>query len=165
MVRVVQAFTTFMIGLAICLVITLLSSCRTTKVIEYRDSIRTEIRYKTVKVPDTVYVDIPSQSETVIAKDSSLLENDYSLSFARINLDGTLLHTLRTKPQQKPVQIEKIIEYKDSIVYKDKIITEVKEVEKKLSWWQSFCINGFPILFGAFCLVIVFVIIRKRSGY
>ena len=127
-----------------------LPGCRTTRQISVSsaalDSVRVEVRTETVYVPDTVYIEIPAQVAERTTRDSaSHLENDYAMSDARINTDGTLYHDLRTKPQEIPVEVEMSIERHDSIVYKykDRTVTETVEVERKLSWWQQTQIYGF----------------------
>lgn len=128
--------------------------CRTSKsaathVQEHRrDSTRVEYRLRTVLVPDTVYLEIPRQTSERTTRDSvSHLENDYAITDARLNADGTLLHTLFTKPQKKSVFTHKEIEYRDSIVYRDvgskltKTIT--KRVPHERSWWEQTQIYGF----------------------
>ena len=124
---------------------------------QQRDSVRVEYRERTVFIPDTVFVEIPKQTADRTTKDStSHLENDYASSDARINFDGTLTHTLNSKPQVQHVPIKKTIEYRDSIVYKDKIInntnTVTKYVERKLSWWQQIKIRAFWVLLAIMAL-------------
>lgn len=146
----------------------LMVGCRTTKSIptqaqEYkRDSVRIEYRERTVLVPDTVYFEIPRQmAERTIADSVSHLENDYASSDARLNSDGTLTHTLNSKPQLKPVPTERKIEYRDSIIYKDrwrdKKQTVTEYVEHKLSWWKQTQIYGFWA-----AIAIVAIIYRKK---
>jgi hypothetical protein len=146
----------------------LMVGCRTTKNIstqvqEYkRDSVRIEYRERTVLVPDTVYFEIPRQmAERTIADSVSHLENDYASSDARLNSDGTLTHTLNSKPQLKPVPTERKIEYRDSIIYKDrwrdKKQTVTEYVERKLSWWEQTQIYGFWT-----AIAIVAIIYRKK---
>ena len=145
-----------------------LAGCRSSKSLitqsqEYRrDSVRVEYRERTVFVPDTVYFEIPRQiAERTAADSTSHLENDYASSDARLNPDGTLTHTLNTKPQFKPVPTERKIEYRDSIIYKDKwrdkkqTVTEY--VEHKLSWWEQTQIYGFWA-----AIAIVTIIYRKK---
>lgn len=131
-----------------------------------RDSLRIEVREKTIFVPDTVFIEIPAQSAERTTPDSlSHLENDFAESNARINQDGTLFHDLRTKPQTKPVPTEKEIQYRDSIVYRDvyrdrivkEKVREVVEVEKNLSWFQKTEIGGFWAL-----LLLLAIIYRKK---
>ena len=146
----------------------LMVGCRTTKNIsaqvqEYkRDSVRIEYRERTVLVPDTVYFEIPRQmAERTIADSVSHLENDYASSDARLNSDGTLTHTLNSKPHLKPVPTERKIEYRDSIIYKDrwrdKKQTVTEYVEHKLSWWEQTQIYGFWA-----AIAIVAIIYRKK---
>ena len=150
------------------MVIFTLISCRSSKSLitqtqEYkRDSVRVEYRERTVFVPDTVFVEIPVQKAERTTKDSiSHLENDYAVTDARINSDGTLTHTLNSKPQVKPVPIKRPIEYRDSIVYKDKAISKnntiTKYVAHKLSWWEQTQIYGFWA-----AIIVVAIIYRKK---
>lgn len=142
----------------------LLGGCATSRKIptqvqeQKRDSLRVEYRERTVFVPDTVYMEIPSQTaERTTADSVSHLENDYASSDARLNLDGTLTHTLYTKPQLKSVPTERKIECRDSIVYRDRAIKEketvTEYVEHKLSWWERTQIYGFwaAIILAAVC--------------
>ena len=150
------------------MVIFTLISCRSSKSLitqtqEYkRDSVRVEYRERTVFVPDTVFVEIPVQKAERTTKDSiSHLENDYAVTDARINSDGTQTHTLNSKPQAKPVPIKRPIEYRDSIVYKDKAISKnntiTKYVAHKLSWWEQTQIYGFWA-----AIIFVAIIYRKK---
>lgn len=110
--------------------------------------------------PDTVFIEIPAQtSERETADSTSPLENDYATSDARINPDGTLYHNLKTKPQKKPVEFEKPVERKDSVIYKTKTVTKTKieKVPRDLTWWQKTQIYGFWVIL--FILVIVY---RKK---
>lgn len=136
------------VGLLIC---ALLGSCRSHKdvVNETRDSVRVEVKEKIVYVPDTTYITIPAQSAEVTVKDStSHLENEYAESDARINPDGTLFHSLATKPQEKPVEFQKPIVSKDSIRVETKWRTRTitKEVERKKTWWEQTKSYGFYVL-------------------
>ena len=160
----------------ITILVLILSGCCTqrvveqnTTVIQQKDSANKEVRIeKVIKyVTDTVFIEIPSQTAERTIQDSvSHLENDYAVSDARINYDGTLYHDLRTKPQRKPVEYQKPVEHRDSVrveyVTKTEYIdrTERVEYEKKLTWWQSFCIRWFPWQFLVI-VVLICVIYRK----
>lgn len=150
----------FLLGLLLC---ALLGSCKSQKNLihekEQKDSVRVDVRYQTIIVPDTVFVEIPPQiAERTTADSTSHLENDYATSDARINPDGTLFHQLATKPQKKPVEVDKKIEQRDSIVYVEKSNTEtgqqIVEVERQLSWWEKTRIYGFYLL--AALLVVIY---------
>lgn len=128
------------------------------------DSVRIEYRERTVFVPDTVFVEIPAQTAERTTPDSiSHLENDYSESTAKINQDGSLYHDLKTKPQTKPVPVQKEVQQRDSVrvEYRDRTVTETVvetvEVEKKLSWFQKTQIAGFWTL-----LVFLMIVYRKK---
>ena len=133
----------FAVALCIC---ALFGSCASSKHLEQnteqKDSTRVEVKIETVYVTDTLLVEIPAQTaERTTADSVSHLETDYATSDARINTDGSLFHSLANKPQQKPVEFQKPVERKDSIVYRDRFktqtVTKVKEVERDYSWWDK----------------------------
>ena len=67
------------------------------------DSTRVEVRYETLTVHDTAYVELPVIIEKIQTLDTtSKLENDYARSEATVT-DGILRHSLETKPAQLPV--------------------------------------------------------------
>jgi hypothetical protein len=144
------------------LIALLLTACGTPKKLTttQQDSTRIEIRETVIYVPDTVFVEIPAQTAERTTQDStSHLENDYALSDARINPDGSLYHDLKTKPQEKPVPIEKPVERKDSIIYRTQYIDRevTVEVERELLWWEKTQIYGFWGL-----VVILLIVYRKK---
>ena len=116
---------------------------------ETRDSTRVVVRTERIETIDTVYVELPKQSETVAVKDtSSHLENDVAVSDASVDALGFLHHSLKTKPRSIPVLSKNTKERRDSIVYRDKNVYVEKPVyvEAKLNAWQRFRLNGFWIL-------------------
>lgn len=125
-----------------------------------QDSVDVRVETRIEYIPDTVFIEIPAQmSERETADSTSHLENDYATSDARINPDGTLFHDLKTKPQKKPVEFEKPVERKDSIIYKTKTVTETKieKAPRDLTWWQKTQILGF---WG--CIFILMIVYRKK---
>lgn len=130
-----------------------------------QDSTRVEVRTETILVPDTVFLEIPAQTAERTTRDSvSHLENDYAVSDARINPDGSLFHDLRTKPQKKPVETDKKIEKRDSVVYRDKAV-QVKEtisVPRELSTFQRCQIFGFWLLLALIVLAVCLNRAAKR---
>lgn len=129
------------------------------------DSVRVEVKEHIVYVPDTVIVEIPAQTAERTTPDSlSHLENDYAESTARINPDGTLFHNLRTKPQDKPVEFQKPVQVRDSIVYVDRFRDRTKtvEVERELTWWQKTQIRGF---WGLLILVALLYTIKRVATH
>lgn len=126
-----------------------------------QDSVRVEVRERVVYVPDTITIEIPAQtSERTTADSLSYLDNDYAESTARLNPDGTLYHDLKTKPQAKPVPVDRPVEYRDSIVYQDRFIdrTNTVEVERNLTWWEQTRIYG---LYGLIILLLISYTIKK----
>lgn len=119
------------------------------------DSTNTEYRERIIIVPDTVFVEIPQQIAERTTEDSiSHLENDYALSDARINRDGSLYHTLATKPQAKPIPIDQEIVYRDSVVYKTRIKTQTKTevIEIPVPWYMKLIFWG-SVGFNIFMLI------------
>lgn len=123
-----------------------------------RDSVRVETVVRTERVPDTVFVEIPVERERQTVRDTtSHLETSFAVSDARINPDGELFHSLENKPQNRPVPTEKEVVYRDSIFYQDKTITEIVEVERKLTRWQQTKMRCFWVL-----LAVVLLLFRKN---
>lgn len=141
----------------------LFSSCRTGRqvvVVEGKDSIRIEERVREIKVTDTLFVEVPMQKESTTVRDSmSHLENDYAISDARIMADGSLYHSLETKPRTDTLTQELSVQAKDSIIYREKVVPKIVPVEKGLSDWQKIQIRGFWIFL---ILTSGYIIIRKK---
>lgn len=156
-------------GIVICGVISLFFGCRSVKYVPVyvhdKDSTHTETHTRIDYVKDTLRYAIPEQKAENTARDSSHLENDYAVSDARIMPDGTLHHTLETKPQETPIVFDKPVERKDSIIYKYRTRTDVMpvKVEKPLTWWQKFRQEAFWWLLGAVGVLGVLIIIKLRK--
>ena len=104
--------------------------------VEARDSVRVEERVREVKVTDTLFIEVPRQAaERTTADSSSHLENDYALSDARILADGSLLHTLETKPRTDTLTRELSVQAKDSIIYREKVVPQPVPIEKPIGWF------------------------------
>lgn len=120
-------------------------SCRSSKPateVVTGDSVRIETRVYTVYVPETLLVEIPAQTaERTTADSVSHLENDYARSDARINRDGTLSHTLETKPRELAVSFDKPVEHHDSVAFRWRIRQVTKTVtiavKKPLTWIEQ----------------------------
>ena len=129
----------FSLQLSLAMLLVAASACGAVRpVIQPTDSTRVEVRYETVTVHDTAYVELPVIIEKIQTLDTtSTLENDYAKSEATVTA-GILSHSLETKPVKLPVKIDRVTVYKDSLVYRDRVVKETIEIEKKLSAWQSF---------------------------
>lgn len=141
------------------------------KVIEYRDSVRTEYIERTVFVPDTVFVEIPLQVAERETRDSvSTLENDYAWSVARITTDGILFHSLYTKPQLRPVTFDKPImtitsnNNHTADKSESKTATKIEYVEKDLSYWQRFRLDAFWWMALAIVVMVGWVVRKPMAG-
>ena len=124
----------------IAIVLLLFSSCRTGKVVvvEAKDSVRVEERVREIKVTDTLFVEVPAQSaERTTADSTSHLEIDYAVSDARIMIDGSLYHSLETKPRTDTHTQELSVQAKDTIIYREKVVPKIYPVEKELNWFTQ----------------------------
>lgn len=143
-----------------------LTSCGTSRQVagtSSSDSTTVRIIEHKEYVPVQVLIPLPLIKETVTTRDtSSHLENQYAQSDARINSDGSLYHTLETKPQTIEAETQVKIEYKDSIVFRDRFIenTVEVEVEKELTWWQSFKMKVGGYALGIILLALIYLIVR-----
>lgn len=129
------------------------------------DSVRVEMRYKTIESIDTVFVTLPPQTmERVIPDTTSTLENDYAKSTASILPNGLLSHRLETKQQPVPVPVKNKSEQRDGVVIRE-VETSVPypvEVEvNHLTRFQQVQIYGFRVLVAIAALGLI---IRYRKG-
>ena len=130
-------------------------SPRITPPAEIRDSVRVEIRERTVH--DTAYVDVPLIKEVNVTRDtSSHLENEYAMSDASIS-NGTLRHSLETRPHKIAAPVT--ITVHDTLTVEKKAETIIKEVNT-LTKWQGFQIILGRILGGLFLLIILMLAAR-----
>lgn len=137
----------------------LLTACGTSRKLatSQHDSVRVEV-VKTVEyIHDTVTVEIPAQTAERTTRDStSHLENDYAVSDARINNDGTLYHDLHTKPQQKEIPVEVPKELRDSIVYRNIEVEKILPVERELTTWQRIRMRGFWVVLALLAVLVMY---------
>ena len=134
-------------------------ACATTRQAAPAEHLRTETRVETVFETDTIQVEIPQIVEKIITKDTiSILENDYAISEACVS-EGLLSHSLETKPVQHPVEIQKEIVYRDSIVFCDRTIIKTVEVEKTLTGWQNFKMKTGGFALGLLVITIVCLVL------
>ena len=130
-------------------------SPRITPPAEIRDSVRVEIRERTVH--DTAYVDVPLIKEVNVTRDtSSHLENEYAMSDASIS-NGTLRHSLETRPHKIAAPVTLTVH--DTLTVEKKAETIIKEVNV-LTKWQGFQIILGRILGGLFLLIILMLAAR-----
>lgn len=134
------------IGIVLLLTIAAITSgCKTKQklpVVTSEDFRRTEIIH-TERI-DTVFIEIPSQSAERITQESeSFLETEFAESFAAINADGTLKHTLRNKDSKHSVMVKTTTDtiFSEKIIEKPYPVEVPVEVEKKLTWWQRTRLN------------------------
>lgn len=144
-----------------CLV---LASCSTYKSVAPSEKVIVETRIEKVFETDTVFLEVPRIIEKVVTKDTvSVLENDFARSSAEVS-DGLLSHSLETKPTRQPVEIQKEIVYRDSVIIKDNVIVQTVEVEKELTKWQSFKMKtgGFALSLLVIAIVLLILYIVKH---
>lgn len=97
----------------------------------------TKIVEKIVEKIDTVVVELPKETIEVIRQDSSYLENNVAVSFAKVDDAGLLHHTLSTKKdiqvkvQVKEVEVIKEVETVKEVPYEVEV---VKTKYPKLFW-------------------------------
>lgn len=148
------------------------TACRTTRpatmpefvTIHERDTVTVEKVIETTLTHDTVFVDIPAQTaERTTADSLSFLENDFAMSSARINPDGTLFHTLMSKPGKLPFDVmtpttntttnaERIREIEKPVPVRVPV-----EVERKMTLWERTCIESAPWLFAILIAACVYI--------
>jgi nucleoid-associated protein YgaU len=119
------------------------------------DSTRVEIRERIVKVRDTVVVELPAERVEVITPDTtSTVQTSLATSTAIVS-GGVLTHSIENKKTaiRKPTEVR--VEVRDSIIYRDRQTTKVVEVERELTAWQRFRLDGFWVLLSVVLLSVV----------
>ena len=148
-------------------VVLFLTGCKTVKksVSEKEntsDSVRIEYREKIVKVPVTVYVEVPVENVANVTKDStSHLETSFAVSNASmVWIDGVpfLRHDLKNKAQKiEKTDTANVVE-KEKVVWKTRrvIYTKTEYVQKEMHWWQKglMWIGGIAIFISIIWLVL-----------
>ena len=134
-------------------------ACGSIKQVTPTERVVTETRIETVFKTDTVFLEVPKIVERVVTKDTvSVLENEFAKSAASVS-DGLLAHSLETKPVKLPVEIQTKIVYRDSVIVQDRVVTEIQEVEKELTGWQSFKMKMGGWFLGILIILIVLLIL------
>lgn len=119
------------------------------------DSTRVEIRERIVKVRDTVVVELPAERVEVITPDTtSTVQTSLATSTATVS-GGVLTHSIENKKTaiRKPTEVR--VDVRDSIIYRDRQTTKVVEVERELTAWQRFRLDGFWALLSVVLLSVV----------
>lgn len=147
------------------LLILSLFSCKTRQVINntstdtvYID--RSVVVSEKIRV-DTVFVELPAIKEQVIRKDSSLLLNKYSSSFAYIRNDGLLYHDLHFIPQkiETPVKVIDTVVKIDSVFIEKKADTIEVPVKIPIPKWKQILmwIGVGAVVFAVYKITRIFV--------
>lgn len=123
------------------------------------ESVRTEIEYRDRIVHDTAVFTIPVEVEKIVTRDTvSHLENTYAKSDAVVS-DGFLSHSLESKPQKIYIPVE--VHVTDTVYKEAQIKETIKEVEKKLNWFQRVRMDSFYILIA--CIAALVLILRLKK--
>lgn len=112
----------------------------------HSDTTRVEVREIVHLVTDTVKVQVPVEVQTAIVPDSSHLETSYATSDAYLTAEGLLHHSLSNKAGARPVEVQKEIIVRDSVVYRTQIDRQVVEVERDFTKFQRFQMTAFWVL-------------------
>lgn len=160
----IMAMLTCTAAVVLCLC---LSGCRTKNTIETQDtsnSIRIEYREKVVKVPVTVYVEVPVEQTARETRDStSTLETSFAVSqAAMIWIDGVpfLRHSLANKPQKIGQEDSVSVTEKEKVVWKTRRVyyTKTEIRERSLTLWQRLKVDyggwAMVILAGIICILL-----------
>ena len=144
------------------IVMMLFCGCKTKKPLvsehsDKSDSVRIEYKEKIVKVPVTVYVEVPVESHINMTNDSSHLETGFAVSDAMmIWIDSVpfLRHTLANKAQAIGKKDSVPVVEKEKVVWKTRRVTYTKtEIRKK----ELNLLDKVFIVTGKVCVVLIFI--------
>jgi hypothetical protein len=163
------------IAILLILALFILCGCRSVKSAEKEkteigDSVRIEYKEKIVKVPVTVYVEVPVESHINMTNDSSHLETGFAVSDAMmIWIDGVpfLRHTLANKAQTIGKNDSVPVTEKEKVVWRTRRVTYTKKeiLEKENTWWEKMKIRYGEVSFvlNIFFMLSIIVILRRRK--
>lgn len=154
-----------MYGLTVACLLLGLWGCRTVKKsVEEKestsDSVRIEYIEKVIKVPVTVYVEVPAELKEKMTRDStSHLETGFAVSDASmIWIDGVafLRHSLANKPQKIGKTDSISVVEKEKTVWKTRRVTYTKTVtlEKQLTRWERIRLD-----YGGYAIILTLLLI------
>lgn len=149
--------------IAVCLLATSCGVCKRPQAETItRDSVVIVKKDSLVLRDSVVFVELPKESQAVETfSDSSHLETSLATSDAIVR-DGLLKHTLENKLKryEVPIQVpERYIISEASSSY-NRVIREVVEVEKELTWWQKFrmSVGSIALIVAAAWIAFKFII-------
>lgn len=159
-------------GMVLLLCVTL-SGCRSSREIEGRshqqtDSTGTEIRWRYIRIHDTVPVYIPVEKQTSVGMDSSHLETEFATSDAYIDSLGRLHHTLENKSRKIDIPVSGGALVSDTSRYESHAEVDSLPVpqpypvyvEKELTWFQQFQMQSW---WWMAVVLIGYVLYRTRN--
>jgi hypothetical protein len=160
------AVLTVVMMMILCILLFLTVGCKTIKksVSEKEnvsDSVRIEYKEKVVKVPVTVYVEVPVENVSTMTKDStSHLETSFAVSNASmVWIDGVpfLRHSLANKAQKIQKNDSVPVVEKEKVVYQTRRVTYTKtEIrEKQLSFFQKALMWAGGIGIVSFIIIVI----------
>lgn len=126
------------------------------------ERVETKIEYRDRVVHDTTTFTIEKEVEKIVTRDTaSHLENTYAKSDAVVS-GGFLSHSLESVPQVIRVPYEVTVHDTIKVEKQAEIRTEKVEVEKPLSWWQTFKMKAFWWLLAYILLKLLIRLWLKR---
>lgn len=161
------------IGMVVMLLISMIfSSCKLSKTgvnekSDTSDSVRVEYIERVVKVPVTIYVEVPAEKQIQMTDSTSILETKFALSEASmvwINGVPFLRHSLENKPQKIEKTDSVAVIYKERTVWKTRRVSYTKTVirEKQLTWYQNAKLKYSEPIIGFFFFIIMLLIFLHR---
>lgn len=112
-----------------------------------KDSSNVEIRWREVRIHDSVPFYIPIERKSSVGMDSSYLKTQFAKSSAWTDSTGRLHHTLENIPQQVNLPYDGSVLVSDTNTYEShssvKDNSRIEYVEKELTKWQKFQMNAF----------------------
>lgn len=161
--QIIEDFATVFALFVVILTMIALTSCHPVRVIAEAnyDSVWVHLRERITWELDSVPFKVPLQKATqTLRGDSSYLSNDFAWSVAMILNDGSLYHSLETRPRLWFTPFRRPVLTRDSIVYRNFYSTNTVEVPAELTKMQRFAITGFWSIVGAAGLVLAFYLLK-----
>lgn len=128
------------------------------------DSVNMEVRERVVTIHDTAFFEVPIEKIVNVAEQNSHLATKFAISDAFIDSCGLLHHTIENIPQKVEIPHTAYVTASDTTKRESheqtKTITEYREVQKPLTWYQNFFI-GMGVAATIYVLIMIVVMIVK----
>lgn len=145
-----------------------ISSCwaplAVTQAADSKESIRVVEHVRMVTVKPSFEIRPVSESRLNVRDTVDVIENDYAVSTVKVHRDGSIDHSLSSKPQILETEMDIPVTSVDTSrtsISQERVEVPVY-VEMEISWWQKTLIYGGAISTAILLSIIILTLIKKK---